>query len=125
MVVCGNVYGDKKYDFFHAMGWYILRMKNFEKVCEIYNKGTDFILPKLQDIKYMGVAFNINKLPQVCVGMLYGFKRSDSVVTPSWCGSEDDLILKLSINIFLISILTGYKRHYTHKSQSPPVWHTG
>ena len=54
-------------------------MNNCGKLREGSNDGVNWMLPQFQAIKETIVAFIINKMIQVCVGMVDGFKISDEV----------------------------------------------
>ena len=57
------------------------------------------MIPQFQAIKETSVAFNINKILQVCVGKVGGFKSSDAVGMSIFRGSADDIVLNTNLDV--------------------------
>ena len=84
-------------------------MKNFGKLWKGYNEDVDWMFPHFHSIKYTSVSFSVNKMLQVCVGMVDGFKNSDAVGKSIYRGSEDDMVLNSTLDVFSDITLGGWK----------------
>ena len=99
MLMGGDFCGNSEIDFFHSMARYILKTKNFGKVCEGSNKVVDQKLSQLWTIKKGSVAFTINKIIQCYAGNVEGFKMSDVVGMSIPFRDADGMVLNHSLNV--------------------------
>ena len=79
-------------------------MKNCVNVWEVSNEGVDWVLKKFQAIKETSGDFTVNKILQICVGKVDGFKSSDAVEMSIHCGYVDDMVLNPTLDV--LSIIT-------------------
>ena len=86
-------------------------MNNCGKLREGSNEGFHYMFPQFQSIKLTSVAFTINKMLQGCVGMVGGFKRSDSVETPIYRDYVDDMVINTTLDV--LSAITRGAYYYT------------
>ena len=57
------------------------------------------MFPHFHSIKYTSVSFSVNKMLQVCVGMVNEFKISDAVGMSILHGYADDMVLNPNLDI--------------------------
>ena len=57
------------------------------------------MLPQFHAIKETHVAFNMNKIIQVCIGKVGVFKIIDAVGTSIHCGYADDMFMNPSLDV--------------------------
>ena len=90
------------------MACYVLKINNCGKLQEGSNKGVDWMFPQFHAIKYTSVSFTINKVIQVCIGNVGGFKRSDTVGTSICCGSPDDMGMNPTLDVLSAITRVGW-----------------
>ena len=106
MLMGGYVRGGWEIDFSHSMACYVLTMNNCGKVREGSNEGIYWMFPQFHAIKDTSVSFTTNKILQVCIGKVGGFKWSDTAGTSICCGSSDDMGMNPTLDV-LSSINRG------------------
>ena len=95
----GDVRGDWEIYFFHSMACYVFTMKICGKLREGSNEGVYRMFLQFQAIKETSVSFRINKMLQICVGMVNEFKSSDAVGMSIRHGSADDMVLNSNLDV--------------------------
>ena len=88
-----------KYVFLRIIECYMLTMENCQMLLEGSNDVVDWMLPQFQPIKDTSIYFTINKMIQVFVGNVDGFKSSDAVGTSIYHGSMDDMFINPALNV--------------------------
>ena len=100
MLIVGDVCGGWEIDVSHSMACYVLAINKCGKLREGSNEGVEWMFPQFHAIKDTSVSFTINKILQVCIGNVGGFKRSDTVGTSICCGSSDNMGLNPTLDVF-------------------------
>ena len=77
-----------------------LQMDNFGKLKEGSNEGVDWMFPQFQAIKETSVVLTINKMLQVCVGMVDVFKIIDTVGTSICRFFVDNMVMNPTLGFW-------------------------
>ena len=83
-------------------------MNTFGKVREVSNDGSDWMFPQFKSIKETNVAFTMNKMLQVCIGKVGGFKMSDAVGTSIHRVSADNMFMNPTVGVFSDITCSGW-----------------